>query len=78
MQFTIRDAIPEDSGKLIELTALTPMKGAIGLKIDRRPDFFGVLRLSQSFNMLVAENDTHQIVGCFALAQGILLMAPIT
>lgn len=66
MQFTIREAMPEDSDKLIELTSLAPMEGVIGLKIDRRPDFFRLLRLSQSFITLVAENDTHQIVGCFA------------
>ena len=46
MNFIIRDATPKDSGKLLELTALTPMKGTIGLRIDRQPDFFSLLRLT--------------------------------
>src|SRR5215831_6381889 len=66
MQFTIRDAVPEDSDKLIELISLTPMNGVIGLKIDRKPDFFRLLHLSQSFIVLVAEDNTQQIIGCFA------------
>jgi predicted N-acetyltransferase YhbS len=66
MQFIIRDAVPEDSDKLIELTSLAPMKGTIGLKIDRQPDFFRLLHLSESFIMLVAENNQEQMIGCFA------------
>lgn len=66
MQFTIREALPEDSDQLIELTSITPMKGVIGLRIDRRPDFFRLLHLSDSFILLVAENNMNQIIGCFA------------
>jgi hypothetical protein len=66
MQFTIRNAVPEDSEKLIELTSLAPMKGTIGLRIDRQPDFFRLLHLSESFITLVAENNRQQIIGCFA------------
>ena len=66
MQFTIRDATPEDSDKLIELTSLTPMEGVIGLRIDRKPDFFHLLHLSETFILLVAETDKGEIVGCFA------------
>ena len=66
MNFIIRDATPKDSGKLLELTALTPMKGTIGLRIDRQPDFFSLLRLSESFILLVAENNSQEITGCFA------------
>ncbi len=66
MQFTIRDALPSDSEGLIALTSLTPMEGKIGLKIDRKPDFFRLLHLSDSFIMLVAENNKQQITGCFA------------
>jgi len=66
MNFTIREAVPKDSGKLLELTSLTAMKGAIGLRIDRQPDFFRLLHLSESFIVLVAENNLQEITGCFA------------
>jgi len=66
MKFTIRDAKPEDSNKLIELTSLAPMKGIIGLRIDRKPDFFRLLNLSESYILLVAEDNIQQIIGCFA------------
>ncbi|HYK44211.1 MAG TPA: GNAT family N-acetyltransferase [Parafilimonas sp.] len=66
MKFTIRDAIQNDSDKLIELTALTPMKGIIGLRIDRKPDFFKLLRLGDSYLALVATTIENDIVGFFA------------
>ncbi len=66
MQFKIRDAQQHDSDGLIALTALAPMKGSIGLRIDRKPDFFKLLHLNDSFIMLVAENSIHQITGCIA------------
>ena len=69
MNFTIRTAVSEDSDKLIELASLTSMKGAIGLRIERKPDFFRLLHLSESFIMLVAENNSQQIIGCFAATQ---------
>ncbi|MEO8117239.1 MAG: hypothetical protein ABI653_06270 [Bacteroidota bacterium] len=40
MQFTIRDALPSDSAGLIALTSLAPMEGKIGLRIDRKLDYF--------------------------------------
>lgn len=66
MNFTIRQAVPEDSEQLIQLTSLTPMNGVIGLRIARNPDFFTLLHLSESFIMLVAENSMKQVTGCFA------------
>ena len=57
MNFIVRNAVPGDSEKLIELTSLAPMKGKIGLRIDRQPDFFRLLHLSGSFITLVAENN---------------------
>jgi len=66
MNFIVRNAVPGDSEKLIELTSLAPMKGKIGLRIDRQPDFFRLLHLSESFITLVAENNQQQIIGCFA------------
>ena len=66
MKFTIRDAIQNDSDKLIELTALAPMKGIIGLRIDRKPDFFKLLRLGDSYLALVATTVENDIVGFFA------------
>src|SRR5437868_4985315 len=66
MPFNIRDGQQKDSDKLIELTSLTPMKGIIELQVQRKPDFFRLLQLSESFILLVAENKEQQIIGCFA------------
>jgi|KBSMisStandDraft_5_1062788.scaffolds.fasta_scaffold18704_5 hypothetical protein len=66
MNFTIRDAVPGDSEKLIKLTNLSPMKGAIGLRIDRNPNFFSLLELSESYILLIAENKENEIIGSFA------------
>ena len=40
----IRKALNGDSEALIELTRLAPMKGRISLRIDRKPDFFSLLK----------------------------------
>ena len=74
MNFIIRHAVSGDSDKLIELTSLAPMKGTIGLRIDRQPDFFRLLHLSESFIALVAENNQQQIIGCFAATKNKMLI----
>jgi len=79
MKFLIRDAVFEDSDKLIKLTALTPMKGTIGLRIDRTPDFFSLLKLSESFIALVAENIDKEIIGSFvAIKNQLCIMQKVT
>lgn len=72
MNFIIRHAVPEDSEQLIQLASLTPMNGAIGLRIERNPDFFKLLDLSESFIALVAENNMKQLTGCFAATKSYL------
>lgn len=62
---TIRPATPDDSAALIQLTAITPMQGDIGLRIDRHPDFFHLLRERGTFVALVAETEDNQVVGSF-------------
>jgi len=42
------------------------MKGIIGLRIDRKPDFFKLLRLGDSYLALVAITVENDIVGFFA------------
>ncbi len=75
MNFIVRNARPEDSEKLIELTSLAPMKGTIGLRIDRQPDFFQLLHLSESFIALVAENNEQQLIGCFVATKNKMRIA---
>src|SRR6185437_6985632 len=75
MNFIVRNARPEDSEKLIELKSLAPMKGTIGLRIDRQPDFFQLLHLSESFIALVAENNEQQLIGCFAATKNKMRIA---
>src|SRR4051812_34109930 len=74
MNFTIRDAVPKDSDKLLELTALTPMKGTIGLKIDRQPDFFKLLQLSEAYILLIAESNSQEITGCVAATKSYICL----
>jgi hypothetical protein len=79
MKFIIRDAVFEDSDKLVKLAGLTPMKGTIGLRIDRTPDFFSLLKLSESFIALVAENIDKEIIGSFvATGNQLCIMQKVT
>jgi hypothetical protein len=65
----IRKAVSQDSNGLIELTALTPMKGRISLRIDRKPDFFALLHQRGDSIVVVAENDQEKIMGSFSAAK---------
>lgn len=58
----IRNATVHDNDKLIELTSLTPMAGAISLRIDRKPDFFLLLKKRGEYKVIVAEK-RHKIIG---------------
>jgi ribosomal protein S18 acetylase RimI-like enzyme len=65
-----RVATKEDNPKLIQLTALSAMTGEIGLRIDRNPDFFALLKMRGSTKVFVAEED-DRIIGaiCVSLQQ---------
>jgi|GEM_PF-3766278 len=39
----IRETTFHDNEGLLQLTSLTPMQGNISLRVDRKPDFFGLL-----------------------------------
>ena len=65
----IRQAISRDSDGLIELTALTPMKGRISLRIDRKPDFFALLNQRGEYFVVIAEDDQRKIAGSFSAAK---------
>jgi predicted N-acetyltransferase YhbS len=75
MKFIIRDAAPEDSDKLIELTDLAPMKGIIGLRIDRKPDFFKLLKVGESYIALVAITNGNDIIGFFAAVKNTVCLS---
>lgn len=59
----IRPAEKADNGQLLALTRATPMPGAIGLRIDREPDFLRLLSLRGPGVVLVREED-GEIQGC--------------
>ena len=56
---TIREAIRADNDGLVLLTSLTPMKGDISIRIDRKPDFFRLLEMrGQSFVVIAEVNNS--------------------
>src|SRR5580704_3318838 len=63
----IRQADESDNEGLLTLTRITPMAGAISLRIDRDPDFFALLRLRGSGKVFVAARG-RQIIGCVSVA----------
>ncbi|RTL60259.1 MAG: GNAT family N-acetyltransferase [Sphingobacteriales bacterium] len=58
----VRRATIQDNEKLIALTGLAPMEGIISLRIDRKPDFFELLRKRGNYIVLVAELE-QQLIG---------------
>jgi hypothetical protein len=67
--FVVRDATPADNADLIALSAACAMSGDIGLRIDRRPDFFALNRLEgQRWQVGVAEL-AGRVVGCIAISE---------
>jgi len=52
-----RVATNEDNLKLIQLTAVSAMSGEIGLRIDRGPDFFSLLKMRGETKVFVAEEN---------------------
>src|SRR5579863_2881590 len=63
----IRQASEADNDELIALTRMTPMDGAISLRIDREPDFFALLRLRGKSKVYVAVQGS-QVIGCISAA----------
>ena len=63
----IRQASEADNEELLTLTRMTPMDGAISLRIDREPDFFALLRLRGRGKVLVAASG-RQVIGCISVA----------
>lgn len=63
----IREASRADNGRLLDLTRATPMPGAIGLRIDREPDFFRLQALRGKGRVLVQE-ECGEIQGCISLS----------
>jgi len=62
----IRYATDDDNESLTRLAALTPMEGSIGLRIDREPDFFGLLGERGEYKVWIAEDETGEITGSFS------------
>lgn len=65
----IRKAFPKDSEALIALTSSTPMQGRISLRIDRKPDFFRLLKKRGDHIVIVAEDEQKRIAGSFSAAR---------
>ena len=61
----IRQASEADNEGLLKLTRITPMAGAISLRIDREPDFFALLRLRGRNKVFVATRG-QEVVGCIS------------
>ncbi len=59
-----------DNQQLLELTASTGMAGETGIRIDRKPDFFGLLKLRGNSRVFIAL-DEDSIIGslCVTLQQ---------
>jgi len=63
-----RLATNEDNWKLIQLTASSSMAGDIGLRIDRNPDFFSLLKMRGDTKVFVAE-ENDVIIGCICVSR---------
>jgi hypothetical protein len=69
VRFSVRLASQRDNHQLLELSRLCPMEGAVSLYIDRSPDFFALSRIQgDPVNVVVAEDNTGDIVACASLA----------
>lgn len=63
----IRQATLADNDGLIRLAVQTPMRGEISVRVDRSPDFFGLLRGRGAFLVGVAECGS-EIVGAYSVS----------
>lgn len=62
-----RIATNEDNSKLTQLTATSGMAGDIGLRIDRNPDFFSLLKMRGDSRIFVAE-ENNIIIGVICVS----------
>ena len=62
-----RIATNDDNLKLIQLTASSAMAGNIGLRIDRHPDFFALLKMRGDTKVFVAE-ENNIIIGAICVS----------
>ncbi|MGW8267955.1 MAG: GNAT family N-acetyltransferase, partial [Longimicrobiales bacterium] len=70
----IHRATRADNRQLLALTRSTPMAGAIGLRIDREPDFFRLLSLRGPGTVLVRRED-GEIQGCITVSSRLVWAA---
>jgi GNAT superfamily N-acetyltransferase len=69
----IRKADKKDNAQLLELSLACPMKGDVGLCVDRAPDFFALSRLEgKRWTLFVADADKKPVAGCMAAAERVL------
>lgn len=61
----IREGTSADNAGLVNLASLTPMKGNISIRIDRKPDFFRLLELRGSSFVMVAEQG-NELIGSYS------------
>jgi hypothetical protein len=52
-----REATDEDNQQLIQLTATAGMAGDVGLRIDRKPDFFALLKMRGTTKVYIDEEN---------------------
>jgi len=64
---TIREGTHLDNEGLIKLASLTPMKGKISIRVDRKPDFFRLLEMRGASTVIVAESN-NQIIGSYSVS----------
>ena len=62
-----RAATSDDNSGLIELTAKSGMTGDIGLRIDRNPDFFSLLKMRGPTKVFLAE-ENKKIIGAICVS----------
>ena len=62
-----REATKDDNFKLIQLAGTSAMAGDIGLRIDRNPDFFSLLKMRGDTKIFVAEED-DVIIGAICVS----------
>jgi GNAT superfamily N-acetyltransferase len=63
----IREGVCSDNDGLVSLSSLVPMKGKLTIRVDRKPDFFGLLEARGSSFVIVAETNSR-IVGSLSVS----------
>lgn len=63
----IREGVRSDNEGLVALSSLVPMKGKLTIRVDRKPDFFGLLEARGNSFVIVAEANCR-IVGSLSVS----------